>query len=189
MGCTAIKTFRCRASSFTLVELLLALAISALVTASVAAMMVAVSYGTSSSRDLRSLLVKSSTIDARLSAAVRGSRSILASGSDFLILWTADADDDDTTDNAEVRLIERDPTTDELNTYYDTGAAGDYSDATAFRTAAKASYAYQRWGTGLTAISFVLDAAPPGTGLVSYDLTLASAEVSETVVGAAAIRN
>lgn len=189
MRCTQIRTGRSDLRAFTLVELLLALVICSLVTAGVVAMMVAVSYGTSSSRDLRGLVVKSRTIDARLSAAVRGSRSVLASGTDFLILWTADNNADDTTDNAEVRLIERDPATDELNSYYDTAAAGVYVNATTFRNAAKSSYTYQRWGTGVNAITFVPDVAPPGTKLVSYDFTLENAEVSETVVGAAAVRN
>ena len=186
---TPLGTRRRCSCGFTLVELLLALMISALVTAGVASMMVAVSYGTSSSHDLRVLVVKSRTIDARLAAAIRGSQAVLAADTDFLILWMVDTDDDAATDNAEVRLIERDPATNEFNTYYDSGAGGDYVDAAAFRAAAKASYPLERWGTGVTAIAFVPNAAPPAARLVSYEFTLASAEVSETVVGAAAVRN
>ena len=176
-------------SGFTLVELLIALVVSSLAAAGVTAMLVAVSYGTSSSNDLRSLVVKSKTIDARLGASVRGCRQVLASGSDFLLVWVADADADDVTDNAEVRLIERDAATDELNSYYDGAAAGDYVDAATFRTLALGSFTPQPWATGVTGLTFVLDLPAPGTRLVSYTMTLESEDVSETVVGAVATRN
>lgn len=176
-------------SGFTLVELLIALVVSGLVAAGVTAMLVAVSYGTSSSHDLRTLVVKSKTIDARLGASIRVCRQVLASGSDFLLLWVADADEDDVTDNAEVRLIDRDAATDMLNSYYDDTAAGAYVDAATFRALALGSFTPQPWGTGVTGLSFVLDIPARGTNLVSYTMTLESEDVSETVVGAVAMRN
>ena len=174
---------------FTLVELLIGLVISGLVAAGVTAMLVAVSYGTSSSHDLRTLVVKSKTIDARLGASIRNCRQVLATGSDFLLLWVADADEDDVTDNAEIRLIDRDAATDMLNSYYDDTAAGAYVDAATFRTLALGSFTPQPWGTGVTGLSFVPDTPAPGTKLVSYTMTLEIEDVSETVVGAVATRN
>ncbi len=171
---------------FTIVELLLALAITGLVSATAAAMLMAVSYGTSSKRDLRSVVVKSRVIDARIASAIRGSRAILETSTDYLILWTTDTDSDGTSDNAEVRLIERDSANDELTSYYDTGVAGDYVDAATFRAAAKSSYASDLWGTGLTAMQFARD--PVTTTLVSYQLTLTAGDLSEAVVGAASAR-
>ncbi len=182
-------TARARRKGLTLIELLLAVTITGLIGGGVVAMMVAVAYGTSSSRDLRSLVVKSATIDGRLGAAIRSSRQVLAVGTDYCILWAADDDDDSATDNAEVRLIERDPTTDELNSYANAGAAGGYVNAATFRSAAKASYPVELWGTGVTAVSFATDAAPPATALVSYSFTLQDADLPESVVGAAALRN
>ncbi|MCP4246332.1 MAG: hypothetical protein GY778_04715, partial [bacterium] len=96
---------------------------------------------------------------------------------------------DSTADNAEVQLIERDTTDDELDSYTNTGAVGDYVDAATFRTAAKASYPAELWGTGVTALAFATDAAPPATTLISYSFTLQDADLPETVVGAAALRN
>ena len=174
---------------FTLVELLIALVVSAMVTAGVAAMVSAVSYGTSSNRDLRVLLVRAEVIDSRISEAVRECNSILAGGTDFLVLWVEDTDDDDTTDNAEVRLIERDPATNVVNNYRNTGVSGEYTDAATFRTTALASYTPQPWTTGVTAISFVLDATPPNAKLATYNITLQDRDLSETVIGVAATRN
>jgi len=174
---------------FTLVELLIALVVSAMVTAGVAAMVSAVSYGTSSNRDLRVLLVRGEVIDSRISEAVRECRSILAGGTDFLVLWVEDTDDDDITDNAEVRLIERDPATNVVNNYRNTSASGDYVDAATFRTAALTSYTPQAWTTGVTAISFVLDATPPNAKLTTYNITLEDRDQSETLIGVAATRN
>ncbi|MCP4247270.1 MAG: hypothetical protein GY778_09505, partial [bacterium] len=87
--CPRRQPTRTRRNGLTLVELLLAVMISALIGGGVVAMLVAVAYGTSSSRDLRAIVVKSATIDGRLGAAIRRSRQVLAVGTDYCILWTA----------------------------------------------------------------------------------------------------
>jgi len=175
-----------RRPAFTIVELLLALAITGMVSASVAAMLVAVSHGTSSRRDLRGVVVKAKVVDARISSAIRSSRAILETDTDYLILWATDTDSDDTADNAEVRLIERDPASNELTSYFDAGAAGDYVDATTFRSAAKSAYPSQRWGTGVTAIQFTVDTVT--ATLLSYRVSLSAGDLSETLVGSASAR-
>ncbi len=202
---------RRRRRAFTLVELLLALAITGLVAASVAAMLVAVSYGTSSERDLRGVVVKGTVIDARISSAIRGSRAILETGTNYLVLWTADTNPNGTTaapDLSEIRLIERDAGSNELKSYKfpeswtqaqidaadvayqltDNGAGFFQTETAAAKTAG--SFQPTLWGTGVTSIVFELDGADPvTTTLVSYQLTLSAGDLSETVVGAASARH
>lgn len=196
---------RRRRDAFTLVELLLALTISALVSAGVAAMMVAVSYGSSSDRDMRGLLVKSRTIDARINAAIRSSRTILETGTDYLVLWMADTRQNDAPNLSEIRLIERNGS-DELNSYkadFPDGWSEEQIEAAdtqyqvsddflAATTAAKATgyFPASLWATDVTAIEFVLDTADPTTTkLASYRVTLQDGDMTETAIGAASLRS
>ena len=204
------RNTRHQARAFTLVELLLALAITGMVSAGVATMLAAVSYGTSSQRDLRGVVVKGRVLNARLSAAVRSARALLESGTDYLVLWNGDVNTNGTTDApdlSEMRLIERDAGLDELRSYGFpdswTQAQIDAADVSFqltgnpsgfFQTATataktNASFVPTKWGTGVTAISFALDDTNPETAsLVSYRLTLSAGSLSETVVGAASAR-
>jgi len=173
----------------TLVELLMALGISGLVAVGVASMLVAVSYGTSSTREVRQLVVRVEVVEARLDAAVRGSKRVLSAGTDYVLLWAADTDGDATTDNNEVRLIERIAASSTLYSYADPAAGGDFVDAASFRTTAKASYPSQAWASSVTALSFTTDASPPNTRLLSYTFSVENGDVSDTAVGAVGIRN
>ncbi|MDH3584767.1 MAG: hypothetical protein OER86_11180, partial [Phycisphaerae bacterium] len=64
----------------TLIELLLGLAITALVGLGVTMILVSASYGTTTQKELRSLAVRHKTIAARFDAALRASRKVLAAG-------------------------------------------------------------------------------------------------------------
>jgi len=214
MGINAIQGAAARLKpprrAFTLVELLLALAITGLVSAAVAGMLVAVSYGTSSKRDLRTMIVKSRVIDARLASAIRTSRAILETGTDYLVLWTGDVNPNGTAnapDLSEIRLVERDGAADTLSCYEFPSswnqAQIDAADAAyqltgnpagffqAATTAAKTAGAFvpTLWGSGVTAISFTLDGTDPSdTTLATYQLTLSAGDLSETVVGSTSAR-
>lgn len=207
---SAAATMIHRRQAFTIVELVLALAIAGLVSASAAGMLMAVSYGTSSKRDLRSAVVKSQVVDNRIASAIRGSRAILETGIDYLVLWTGDTDANgaaNAPDLAEMRLIERDSATHTLKayqfpdswtqvqidaaniTYALTGNPGGFF--LTVTTAAKTAGSFQPtlWGSGVTSISFVLDDPDPSlTRLASYRLVIASGDLSETVVGSASVR-
>jgi len=194
-----------------MVELLLALTITGLVSVGVAAMLVAVSYGTSSQRDLRGAVVKSQVIDARITAAIRSSQAILETGTDYLVLWKGDINTNGTADApdlSEIRLIERDSGADELDSYGFpkswTQAQIDAADVSYqltgnppgfFQTATAnaktaGSFVATKWGSGVTAISFALDDTNPATTkLVSYRLTLTAGSLSQTVIGAASARH
>jgi hypothetical protein len=197
--------------ALTMVELLLALAITALVSAAVTAMLVATAYGTSSERDLRGAVTRSKLVGARLNAAVRSSRAVLETGTDYLVLWMGDINTNatpDAPDLSEIRLIERDGGTDELSSYQFpdgwTQAQIDAADVAyaltgnppgfflneAATAKAAGSLVPTRWGSQVTSILFDLDGADPiTTTLVSYRFTVGAGDLSETVIGAASLRH
>ena len=191
---TAQSERRPNRRAFTLVEVLLALAITALVGLSVAAMLTATAYGTTSRQEMRGLLVKTQTISARLNAAIRTSKVVLypnagqATSNDYLVLWTADENDDSTKQNNEVQLIERNAVNNELNSYVDSTDTADFGNVAAFRTQALASYPSARWASGVTSLSLRATTDPAGTMLLSYRFTVAEGQATETAVGAAAPR-
>ncbi len=208
-GTAVIETHR-RRCAFTLVELLLALAVVGLVAGAASAMLVAVTYGTSSKRDLRSVVVRGKVVGARLTSAIRNSRAILESGTDYLVLWVADDNPNGTTnspDLSEMQLIERNSSTDELSsyrfpstwnqtqidaanaTYSLTGnAAGFFQAATASAKTA-GSFVESKWTTAVTAIQFTLNGTDPtNRTLVSYRITFGSGDLSESMMGAASPR-
>ena len=186
MTSAAVVQRRCHRPGFTLVELLIALVVTVLATAGVAAMLNAVSYGTQSSHDMRTLVVRSTTLDARLSDAISTCKQVEANGTSptYLLLWTKDANDDDVKDNAEMHLIEYDSTNDKVDSYCDTTATGVFAD----RTTLQSLVTPKPWCTGVVGVSLDLDVAPPDTKLVSYRVDLQDGDASETLVGAAAVR-
>jgi type II secretory pathway pseudopilin PulG len=174
--------------AYTLVEVLMALVITALVGTAVLAMMSATAYGASDRQSLRELLVRSTTLEARLGAAIRGSLEASDASTDYLILWVADTDESGDRNNGEMQLIERDTSTNELLSYRDPADTSDFTTPSSFRSLAKTSYPSQRWVTGTAAASFSIDAATGGTALVSYSFTLQRQNASESMIGAASLR-
>ena len=101
----------------TLVELLIAVTITALVGAGVATMLVATTRGTSSRTDLRGLVVKHKTLSARLGSSIRSAKMVLAAGSDFVVLWAHDDRANDLPNRSELQRIEWDNTNNEVRSY------------------------------------------------------------------------
>lgn len=89
----------------TLIELLLALAGTAMIGAAIATMLAAVGYGTDSNHDLRELVAKRRIISARLNAQMRQARQVLAVGEDHAVLWMRDLDEDDQPSTLEIVRI------------------------------------------------------------------------------------
>ncbi len=96
-----------RQRGMTLVELMLALAGTALVAAAIFALTSALAAGSESRTDLRELTVKHKAVAARLTAAVRQSSMVLDKGDDWVLLWVYDERDDDEPNPSELQLIER----------------------------------------------------------------------------------
>ncbi|MBL4701347.1 MAG: hypothetical protein JKX85_08815 [Phycisphaeraceae bacterium] len=102
---------------FTIVELMLATIGVSLIALGISSMLSVVAYGTTSSRDLRSLVVKQKTTSARLDAAIRGSKLVLESGADYMVLWVHDDNDDSKPSLSEIRRVELDLANEHILSY------------------------------------------------------------------------
>ena len=175
--------------AFTLVELLITLTVSAVIAATVITMLSATSYGSDSSRTMRELLVRGKVIDGRLRSAIRGSAEVIDHTDDYLILWTADANNDDAKQNDEIQLIERDTSTYELTSFASSVDTNGFTTAAAYRTNAKATYPSQTWATGVTTTVIDVTNAPAGgAAMVSYRISIERESATEVIVGAESLR-
>jgi prepilin-type N-terminal cleavage/methylation domain-containing protein len=102
---------------FTLVETLLALTITAMISATVASMLFGVSASVATSGNSRDRLAARDVASYRLNNLIRGSGRVLAAGSDYLVLWTADANNNQKPNLAEIRRFEFDSTGKQLRSY------------------------------------------------------------------------
>ena len=92
-----------------LLELMLALSITAMVATAVSAMMSAVITGVSTRRDTRSLMVRANAAQTRLAAYIAPSRAVLGSDGSTLVLWLEDARDGGTVHATEIRWLKHNP--------------------------------------------------------------------------------
>lgn len=184
--------------ALTLVELLMALAITGMIGAAVASMLSAVSYGTDSTKDIRSLVVKNKTISARITAAVRESAQLLDAGDGYVVLWTKDLNDSDMPDLLELRRIELDSATGELSDYTPDPAATDVVydlDTDDFDTVTNnlivdGDLVGELWATDVSAWEIDLDDADAQSAeLVSFRLTLSAGGMSDTSINAVSLRD
>jgi type II secretory pathway component PulJ len=195
-----------RRGGFTFVELMLAMVVTALVGAAISAMLFAVTRGTDDRADTRSLVIQHKTIVARFDAAVRSAKSILAVGSDYIVLWMGDSRVNGAPDLSEVRRVEYDAATHSLVSYKAVFPAGytqaqidaadtAYTLSTDFAVATAAlkgvsTFPAVTWCGSLYGWAVVLDDADVQTArLVSYRFTIGNSTRTGTVVGAAALRS
>ena len=99
---------------FTLVETSLAIAITAMVGTGIATMMSVLGSDATMQYDLRSVLVRSSTAQSRLSAYIAPARCVLEAEGPQLVLWFDDSRDSDSVHASEVRWIRLDEDTDRI---------------------------------------------------------------------------
>jgi hypothetical protein len=177
------------------VELLMALSITAMTGAAIAALFSAVDSGTTAGGEMRSLLVKTHTLDARINSAVRGARQVLypntgnPSSTDYIIIWTADLNGDSAPQNNEVRLIERRTNDSSVHEYANPADTATYPAPATFRSTAIASYPSKRLSQGVTSLTFTATTQATSSALVSYRFTMREGDTKESCVGAAAVRN
>ena len=191
---TNIKRLACR--GLTLLELLLALAGTAMIGTAVAALLTGVAYGTATDKDMRSLITRQMALRARVEAEIRESRMLLDAGADYIILWSSDADDDGLPSKAEIQVIEYDAVMDRVMRYTPAPLITDvsYTLTDDFRTATNSykgdsTFPGERWGEQIASLSITLDNIDPQSAkLVSFQFGMAGGEVPYTGIGAAAIR-
>lgn len=182
----------------TLVEMILALAITGLVGAAIAAMLGAVAYGTADSHDLREAVVKSKTMSTRMGAAVRRARQVLDHGDSYIVLWIRDADDNQLPSLHEIQRLEHDVDDTALVSYEaaedapDTVYALDDDFGAITQTLKDLNLlTAEVWGRDVINWSLTLDDenAPQAAELASFRLTFQLGDLEETAIGAAALRN
>lgn len=193
---TRYRTPRAR-RGLTLVEMLMALAITALIGAAVTAMLFGVSHGTHETRDMRGLTLRCKAINARLAARIRTARSVLDADTDRLILWTGDTNGNGKPDLSEVQRIERDSDTGVITSYTlaDDGTDVEHELADDFNVATAAAIesgdmAGEAWARAVAGLDITLDSqTPQAASLVSFRVTLRAGSLSDVTINAAALRN
>ncbi|MGB0766244.1 MAG: hypothetical protein ACPGYV_00885 [Phycisphaeraceae bacterium] len=191
------KRHRSRHRGLTLLELLLALAGTAVIGTAVAAMVTGVAYGTATDKDMRALVTRQMALRARVEAEVRESRMLLDAGANYLVLWSSDADDDGLPSKTELQVIEYDPTLDRVMRYAPAPLISDvgYALDDDFRTATDgykgdATFPGERWAEQIAWLTFTLDDIDPqASRLVAFRFGMTGGEVPDTGIGAATIRN
>ena len=190
-----MKRYAC--CGLTLLELLLALAGTAMVGTAVAAMLAGVTYGTAVDKDMRTLITRQMALRARVEAEVRESLLLLDSGSDYMIFWSGDDNEDGLPSKAEIQVIEYDPVMDRVMRYAPAPLITDidYTLVDDFRTETNsykgdATFPGERWAEQITSFALTLDNIDPQSAkLVSFRFGMAGGEVPYTGIGAATIRN
>ncbi len=89
----------------TMIELMIALAITVVITAGMAGMVSAVTAGSIASRDTREVMVRAAVAQARLDSYVNPARSVLARDTTHLVLWLNDSRQGGTVHLSEVRWL------------------------------------------------------------------------------------
>lgn len=181
----------------TLLELLLALAGTAVIGSAVAAMITGVAYGTAVDKEMRSIITRQMALRARVEAEVRESLMLLDAGSDYLILWSSDDDADGRPSKAEIQVIEHDAAMDRVMRYAPAPLISDvgYAMTDDFRAATNSykgdsTFPGERWAEQIDSLAITLDdPGPQSAGLVSLRFGMSGGEVPYTGIGAAAIRN
>ena len=185
----------------TLVELVLGIALTAIIAGAIATMLFAVSKVTSDEGEARSLMVGHSIAASRIGAAVRNARNLLAAEDGYLVLWDERENSDGVPQLSELQRIELDADTRTLWSYQAPPDLPDSLDpsfdlaTTDFNAVTRAlegtaTFPGRLWGIGVATWtvcrngSDCLDAT-----YVGYRLTLGTADASETTVGGAALRN
>jgi len=181
--------------------MMIAMAITCMIGAAVAAMVYSASYGTSSQDQLRNLLVAHEMAELRTSTALRSSMMVLAKGDDYVVLWTRHTRDVDSPNLSELQRIEIERDKQELRSYqapadlpaerdtkYDL-AGTDFGALTA-TLRDTADFPGEPWASDVTDLAFTFDTDDPRScELVGYRTDITVDGQTETAIGCAALRN
>ncbi len=132
-----------RCSAFTLVELMVAITVTSIMSVCIAAMIHSVAVGTESQQDGRRHLTRATALQARLMTQIHSARAILATGNGYLVYWTGDEAVGNTVnksvDLSEMNLIQLNTSTNQLILYTKAAGVSDstYSNRTTWYTASQ----------------------------------------------------
>jgi type II secretory pathway component PulJ len=197
---TTRTTVRRASRGLMLVEVLLALAISGMVAAVVAAMLFALANGSRDRQDLRHRNVRADVVIARVDTAVRSSSMLLGRTPNCLVLWVADSRKNGRPDLSELRRIEWDAASKQLRCYQAPAGLAD-SDNTTYQLsddfvaataalAGSATFPAEVWGTNVTGWSGspVPTSATQDARMIAYSVTLTTAAGMVRIPSSAPIR-
>ncbi len=188
-----------RRSGLTLVEMMLAMSITAMVGLALTTMLSSVAYSTTSQAQLRRSNVRGKVLSTRIDTAIRSSKMVLAQGNDFLVLWMGDSRRNGVPNLSELRRIQRDDATGTLTSYKAPSGLSEvndtpYSPADDFGTITAglmgtANFPSELWATGVTAWTQSLNQTNPQVvSLLSYALTLEIDSTSSTFTNTVSLR-
>lgn len=198
---------RRRHAGLTLMELLLASAVTSLIALCIAMMVKGTSDGTKGQTDGRRHLVRMQAIEAALVSNVRPCWCILAAGNNYLVLWRGDGMNRYTAPNlavnlTELMLLECDTNARQLKLYatvwppgYPQGSSDvQYAGNTNWYNAAQSAkssgyFPAQVLANNVTGMNVTLGAATPTQSQVAtVSITLDDGKVARTMVVTAALR-
>jgi hypothetical protein len=163
--------------------MLLSLAITAVIAATLVGMLATVSAGTRSATELRHRNLRAEVVRERVESAVRSSARVLAAGDGWLVLWAGDTRANSVPDLSEVSRIEWDKGTRELRYFAPPPGMADADnvkyaftsdfDAITRGLAGTAKFPVQVWGRRVREWAPTVDGpASLPRRTVSYRLTL-----------------
>ena len=186
--------------AFTIVEMLIGLAITAMIGVGVSSMLVMVSQGAVAQADLRRVNVKQRVIASRVNSTVRASKMVLAVDGSSLVLWAGDTRPNGRPNLSEIIRIEWQQSTNEIWAYQappnlpeeDDIVYGlhDPFDWITQTLAGTTDFPGQRWGTGVSAWTIAVDVPTvQHASLVRHDLTVEADDLASSSQYAAALRS
>ena len=186
-----------RRAGYTLVELLLALSLLAVIGVVVSSVLFSFCRGTENRQDLRRRNLSAEVACGRIDTAVRGCGMLLACGEEFLVLWAGDSRANRLPNLSELRRIEWDQPSGEIRSYAAVGLAdaddlayeltADFAAITASMTGSP-SFPFQPLAAGVRGWEVALPPEPQSARLVGYRLTLGVDAGIYTVRSSSALR-
>ncbi len=190
-----------RCGGLTLIELMMALGIMALIGATIGGMLSAVAYGTDEESDVRQLVARNKMVSMRINAAVRGSQKVLDAGQTtdhtWAVLWGRDLDENGEPSLLEIRLLEYDAAAQTLSSYTAPDGTTDVlyeltDDFDAITDALRGTtdFPETRWANDAVGFGVSLDELDPQAArMLSYRLSLTAGNLTNESVGTVKLRN
>jgi hypothetical protein len=187
----------CRRRGLTLLELLLGISVTVIIGAAVASMLLVASAASAHQQTSRDFSVWQGVVTARLGTLLRSSGMVLASRSDYLVLWTSDADRDGEPSASEIAVVLRHSGANELWCYRPPEEMAVEKNfrysllTTDFATEPLVpAMLGQLWADDVLDLEITLDTVDPiAARFVAYRLTTNLDSVENTTIGGAALRN